>query len=277
MKQYLLENNLEEPSKLIFAHLHSSESEEGRKWKEFAKTTNFYRKLAKGLNRSVFFVYRKVLRSFDQDNYLGAFSESEDRELVKLVTVYGKKWEKIGRMMGRSGLAVLHRYKWNSGSRGKWTDSESDLLREAVRKVTNTTEGEEIFTNINWDAVASIVNTRNYYQCRKKWLLDVCWKDCASDPWKKWGAEEDLKLINQVYKSCATEEHAIDWYELQKDFDMARSPQWLHMKFKVILKKYCNSIDLVNTDFEDIIDYLYDVKRIEIEDRHCDHQDLTLE
>lgn len=277
MEQYLIDNNLEEPSKLIFAHLHESESEEGKKWKEFARTTDFYRKLAKGLNRSIFFVYRKVLRYYDQDNYLGLFSESEDRELERLVTIHGKKWEKIGRIMGRSGLAVVHRYNWNTGSRGKWKASEVDLLREAVRKVTHTAEGEEVFTNINWNSVASIVKTRNCTQCRKKWLLEICWKECTSAAFKKWGAEEDLKLIDKIYESSVTEECDIDWYQLQKDFEMARSPEWLHLKFKVILKNYCNSIDLENTDFEDVIDYLYNVKREEIEDRHLDHQESSQE
>jgi hypothetical protein len=277
MERYLSANSIDDPSKLIFAYLHNSETVEGQIWKEFARTTNFYRELGRGLNRSLFFVYRKVLRSFDQGNYLGKFSEFEDRELQKLVALHGRKWEKIGRMMERSGMAVCHRFDWITGERGTWKDSEIDLLREAVREVTNTVDGEEVFTNINWSAVASIVKTRNRLQCRKKWLLNICWKDCKLSTLKKWGAEEDLQLIRKVYESSVTEICDIDWHNLQKDFEMARSPEWLQMKFKVILKKYCKSIDFDNTDFEDVIDYLYNVKSKELQDRCFDHQDTSSE
>ena len=276
MECYLLENNLDDPSKLIFSHLHGN-SDETKKWKEFARTTDFYRKLGKGLNRSIFLIYRKVLRSFNEGNYLGPFTESEDRELEKLVSIHGRKWEKIGRIMGRSGLAVSHRYYWNCGTRGKWKDDEIHLLKEAVRNETKTTEGEEIFTNINWSAVASTVKTRNAEQCRKKWIHHICWKETTSAPCRIWSWKDDLKLIKLVYESSATNESEIDWCELHKHIEIARSPEWLNNKFKIILRRYCNSSYLENTDFEEVIGYLYNVKRKEMEDKYGYYQDQISE
>jgi len=270
MDRFLKHHNIDDPMKLIFA-FENLDTEEGKKWKEFAKITDFYRELSKGLKRSLFLVYRKVMWFFDKRNYLGTFSELEDKELLRLVALHGRSWSKIGRMMGRSAMALFHRYRWITGNSniGPWQETEVKCLQEAVRKLTNTRDGEEVYSGINWTSVASIVKTRIPVQCRIKWIKDICWKDCKLSTTTKdtWGPVNDVELITKLYESPVTEESDIDWLALTTDFEMARSSYWLRIKFGIIKRKYCKSIDFENTEFEDVIDYLNNVVAIDLQNQ----------
>lgn len=268
LERYLQCNNIEDPRKLLFAH---HEAADKRQWKELAKATGFYRELSKGLNRSLFCVYRKALRTFDDKNYVGKYSEEEDKELLKLVALHGRNWSKIGGMMSRSNLSVLHRYEAikDKPNHGPWSEEETQRLKEAVRKLTKTKDGEEVYGGICWTSVASIVKTRNSSMCRVKWLERLCWKDCSLSniASKKWTSENDVDLITRIYESKATDENDIDWLSLSEEFEMARSPTWLIQKFATIKRKYCKCVDLQNTDFEELIDYLYNVVATDLQNK----------
>ncbi|XP_020912432.1 cyclin-D-binding Myb-like transcription factor 1 [Exaiptasia diaphana] len=268
LERYLECHNIEDPRKLIFARHQAAEK---RKWKELVKVTGLYKELAKGLNRTLLSVYRKALRTFDENNYVGKYSEAEDRDLLKLVALHGRKWTIIGGIMGRSNLSVQHRYEYirDKPNHGPWSEEETNLLKQAVRKLTKTKQGDEVYEGICWTSVASIVKTRNNNMCREKWLERLCWKDCSLNNVvsKKWSSKNDVDLITRIYESKATDETDIDWASLCEEFEMARSPAWLTQKFTTVKRKYCQSVDLQNTDFEELIGYLYNVVATDLQNK----------
>jgi hypothetical protein len=65
---YLKEHQIESPSEVIFQF-----SKEERK--------DFYRTVAKGLQRPLFSVYRRVIRTYDQTNHIGKYTPEEITKL----------------------------------------------------------------------------------------------------------------------------------------------------------------------------------------------------
>lgn len=67
------DNNINNPTEIIFEM-----SKDERK--------DFYRTVAKGLNRPLFSVYRRVIRMYDKKNYVGKYSQDEMIKLRELVS-----------------------------------------------------------------------------------------------------------------------------------------------------------------------------------------------
>ena len=61
---------------------------------------------AKGLNRPLSSVYRKVVRMYDTRNYMGRYTKEEERRLLQLHRRHGASWIEIGEAMGRSAASV---------------------------------------------------------------------------------------------------------------------------------------------------------------------------
>ena len=61
---------------------------------------------AKGLNRPLFAVYRKVTRMYDSRNYVGRYTKDEERLVLQLYRRIGANWIDIGAAMGRSPASV---------------------------------------------------------------------------------------------------------------------------------------------------------------------------
>lgn len=271
MDRFLCNNNIDYTETLLSAW-HWNTQEERRNWREFADSTGFYQEICKGLKRSLKAVVSKTVHMFDEKNYLGTFSKEEDERLLKLVAIHGRKWSKISVMMGRNYTALSDRYiiikDKLSCINGSWHEDEIFRLMNAVRKITNTENGEAVYCGIPWAKVSSIVKTRNSYKCRKKWLNDICWKDSHFGmPAESWNQENDVELISRIYESQVTEECDIDWLALYDCFEKARSPAWLRAKFCLFKRKHCKSIDLENTQFEEVIDYLYNVATVDIQNK----------
>ncbi|EDO45516.1 predicted protein [Nematostella vectensis] len=266
MEDYLQQHRISDPSVLLFAHK-EADKEEGRRWKQFASNTGFYKQLAKGLCREVFLVYRRARRIYDQDNYKGQFSEEEIKELIRLHGIYGNDWRKIGDIMGRSAQSVDHRFQLLEGNKGNWTDEEVDCLIEGVRAVSGTVQGEPCYNQIYWNAVASYVKTRNPTQCRAKWLNGTLWKDASSKP-LKWTEKDDYELISKVYYSSVTTECDIDWHAIAEDFQHARSPAFLQHRWWLVKMRYCGKDIIKDRDFEELLDFLYNVKGESLRVKH---------
>jgi hypothetical protein len=70
---------------------------------------DFYRTVAKGLDRPLFSVYRRVIRMYDRKNHLGKYSPDEIKTLKELRTKHGSDWATIGAFLGRSASSVKDR------------------------------------------------------------------------------------------------------------------------------------------------------------------------
>ena len=54
---------------------------------------DFYRTVARGLNRPLFSVYRRVIRMYDQKNYVGKYTPAELDKLRESVLYYLKYYQ----------------------------------------------------------------------------------------------------------------------------------------------------------------------------------------
>ncbi|XP_044169567.1 transcription termination factor 1-like [Acropora millepora] len=256
MNEYLEEHNLADPMELLY---HSfMEEDDVKYWRNFLSKTNFYTRLGRGIQRTLFAVYRCAFRIYDETNYMGYYTEEEVKELKRLFSIHGPDWVIIGQAMGRSNSSVCRKYykaMMEDINKGSWADDEIDRLKEAVHRVTDTPEGGSVpFKGFSWQAVADIVKTRNSYQCRSQWLYRLCFREDTIKSGKRWSAEDDRKLITRLYTSGVTEECDVDWMDVKSEFDINYSPQWCSFKWTEIKKRVP---DYHLLDFEDALDYLY--------------------
>lgn len=217
INSYCKDNNINDPTEIIFEM-----SKDERK--------DFYRTVAKGLNRPLFSVYRRVIRMYDQKNYVGKYSQDEMIKLRELRSKHGTDWAAIGAVLGRSASSVKDKCRLmkDTCNSGKWLPQEERRLTEAVCELSGAQPGENITHGLSWAGVAERVGTRSEKQCRTKWLNYLNWKQQGGAEWTR---EDDINLILKMSASGATDETQLDWNELAKDWPSVRSPQWLRGKW----------------------------------------------
>uniref|UniRef100_A0A7M5WYU1 Cyclin-D-binding Myb-like transcription factor 1 n=2 Tax=Clytia hemisphaerica TaxID=252671 RepID=A0A7M5WYU1_9CNID len=200
---------------------------------------SFYREINKGLNRTLFAIYRKIRRIYDTRNYAGKYNKEEEDRLMELHEELGSNWTDIGQAMGRSAASVKDKIRLlkNKKNTGHWSDDELKLLSETVHTLTKTKVGESVTTGINWKLVAEKLGTRNEKQCFGKWLNFLNWKEAGG---KKWIKTDEIELISRVAYACVTCENDLDWAKLSNGWESVRSPQWLRMKWWKLKKEVPN-------------------------------------
>eukprot|EP00111_Clytia_hemisphaerica_P001875 TCONS_00005265-protein len=200
---------------------------------------SFYREINKGLNRTLFAIYRKIRRIYDTRNYAGKYNKEEEDRLMELHEELGTNWTDIGQAMGRSAASVKDKIRLlkNKKNTGHWSDDELKLLSETVHTLTKTKVGESVTTGINWKLVAEKLGTRNEKQCFGKWLNFLNWKEAGG---KKWIKTDEIELISRVAYACVTCENDLDWAKLSNGWESVRSPQWLRMKWWKLKKEVPN-------------------------------------
>lgn len=246
---YCEKNSIVDPTLMIF-----STSKDVRK--------QFYRKISKGLNRTLFAVYRKVTRMYDTRNYVGKYTKEEEFRLLELCDEYDCNWTAIGEALGRSAASVKDKVRLlrNRKKTGKWDENEIRLLSQAVHEHTKTMFGESVTVGINWGKIAEQVNTRNEKQCFNKWLNYLNWKEAGG---KKWIKTDEIVLINKIANSGIIEENKLDWNQLSNGWPCVRSPQWLRNKWWTIKKnvavyKTCSFFELLTHLKGDYINSIWD-------------------
>ncbi|XP_071960347.1 cyclin-D-binding Myb-like transcription factor 1 [Antedon mediterranea] len=215
--EYIQIENLTNPQEVIFCM-----KKDERK--------GFYRFIAKGLNRPLFAVYRKIIRMYDTKNHMGKYSVEDIERLKDLHEQYGNDWASIGTEMGRSASSVKDKFRLLKpcSHQGKWSPDEEQLLAESVYDLTGAVPGSSVTTGVSWNQVAQQVGTRSEKQCRTKWLNYLNWKKTGGTYWLK---EDDDKLIEKLVSTEETSEGAINWDDLAQGWRSVRSPQWLRAKW----------------------------------------------
>lgn len=251
IQQYCEERDIDDPATIIFEM-----SKDERK--------DFYRTVARGLNRPLFSVYRRLIRMYDNKNHVGKYSPEELAQLKKLRSVYGNDWQAIGTAMGRSASSIKDRCRLmkDNCNQGKWLPAEERRLAEAVYELTNALPGEMISSGLSWAIVAERVSTRSEKQCRTKWLNYLNWKEAGGTDWTR---EDDVTLICRVYALNVTDENQVDWAELAKGWSSVRSPQWLRGKWWNLRR---HVPDNIKVSFQDVCEFLYQhfVQKIRVKD-----------
>ncbi|GFQ77721.1 cyclin-D-binding Myb-like transcription factor 1 [Trichonephila clavata] len=228
---------------------------------------DFYRTIAKGLNRPLFSVYRRVIRMYDNKNHVGKYTTEELEKLKKLRSIYGNDWQAIGAAMGRSASSIKDRCRLmkDNCNQGKWLPAEERRLAEAVYELANALPGDMVSSGLSWAVVAERVGTRSEKQCRTKWLNYLNWKVAGGTDWTR---EDDITLICRVYSINATDENEVDWTLLSKDWSSVRSPQWLRGKWWN-LKRHVPNSNVI--PFQEICEYLYQhfVMKFKVKEEVC--------
>ncbi|ESO97938.1 hypothetical protein LOTGIDRAFT_104060, partial [Lottia gigantea] len=226
IEEYCAERGIEDATEIIFQM-----SKDERK--------DFYRTIAKGLERPLFSVYRRVTRMYDQKNHVGRYSPEEMEKLRDLRVTFGNDWISIGTALGRSASSVkdkcrLMKDKCNSG---KWLLEEEKRLTAAVHDLAKKKPGEQVTSGLSWALVAEQVGSRSEKQCRTKWLNYLNWKEVGGTEWTR---QDDVQLILRLSDLDVENESDIDWNELCQGWPSARSPQWLRGKWWS-LKRHINN------------------------------------
>ncbi|XP_013395880.1 cyclin-D-binding Myb-like transcription factor 1 [Lingula anatina] len=191
---------------------------------------DFYRRIAVGLERPLFSVYRRVIRMYDQKNHMGKYTPEEIEKLRELKVKYGTDWARIGQALGRSAASVKDRCRLmkDTCNSGKWLNDEEKRLAEAVMSLTGGKQGDSVTSGLSWAAVADHVKTRSEKQCRTKWLNYLNWKNKGGTDWTR---DDDIQLTLRIIESGVNDENEVDWEGLTRNWSSARSPQWLRGKW----------------------------------------------
>jgi hypothetical protein len=118
--QYCSENNLEESD--LMTLVSEKNSQHKGAWPTIASVLP---------DRSVQACHNHCRRKFNPYNYKGPWTEDEVQMLLTYVDKYGKEWEKIAGMIGRTALNVRDKYKEIGGKNSslrkisKWTAEET--------------------------------------------------------------------------------------------------------------------------------------------------------
>ncbi|XP_055509467.1 cyclin-D-binding Myb-like transcription factor 1 isoform X2 [Leucoraja erinacea] len=204
---------------------------------------DFYRTIARGLNRPLFAVYRRVLRMYDNRNHVGKYTPQEIEKLKELRSKHGNDWATIGAALGRSASSVKDRCRLmkDTCKTGKWTGEEERRLAEVVHELTATDPGDIVTQGVSWAAVAERVGTRSEKQCRSKWLNYLNWKQSGGTEWSK---DDEMNLILRIAELNAEDESEINWDIMAEGWSSVRSPQWLRSKWWTIKRQVTNHKDL---------------------------------
>ncbi|XP_069765691.1 cyclin-D-binding Myb-like transcription factor 1 isoform X2 [Narcine bancroftii] len=204
---------------------------------------DFYRTIARGLNRPLFAVYRRVLRMYDNRNHVGKYTPQEIEKLKELRCKHGNDWATIGAALGRSASSVKDRCRLmkDTCNTGKWTVEEEKRLAEVVHELTATDPGDIVTQGVSWAAVAERVGTRSEKQCRSKWLNYLNWKQSGGTEWSK---DDEMNLILRIAELNAEDESEINWDIMAEGWSSVRSPQWLRSKWWTIKRQVTNHKDL---------------------------------
>ncbi|CAM9899891.1 unnamed protein product [Lampetra fluviatilis] len=213
---------------------------------------DFYRTIARGLNRPLFAVYRRVLRMYDNRNHVGKYTTEEIEQLKELRAKHRNDWAAIGSALGRSASSVKDRCRLmkDTCNTGKWTVEEEQRLADVVHELTGTTPGEAVTQGVCWADVAERVGTRSEKQCRSKWLNYLNWKQSGGREWTK---DDDIELILRIVELKPREESEINWEKLCDGWNSVRSPQWLRSKWWTVKRQVTTHKEV---PFLDLLDYL---------------------
>lgn len=134
---------------------------------EHKKVKGLWLSVAKNFpNRPVNSVYRKGLRLIQQMTYTnGPWTEFESSKLLGLVTLHGKKWAKISKILGRSPDACADKYRISNKcyASGIWKDAEVEKLKRILAEHYTDTD------DIPWTAVSNRMGDRTRLSCMRKW------------------------------------------------------------------------------------------------------------
>ncbi|XP_069328273.1 transcription termination factor 1 [Eulemur rufifrons] len=280
MQEFLSLTGIETADKLLNTYRYPEER---------STITNLKRKysfrwhLGKGIARPWKLIYCRAKKMFDVNNYKGRYSKEDTEKLKRYHSLHGNDWRKIGEMVARSRISVAVKFSQISteGNHGVWRKTETQKLIKAVEEVIlknmsleelnemdsrlqETPEGhlsivrEKLYKRISWIEVEAKVETRNWMQCKSKWM-EILTKRMTNKENIYRGVnalQAKINIIERLYKVNIEDANEIDWEDLAKAIGDV-PPSYVQTKFYK-LKATCVPFWQKKT-FPEIIDYLYEI------------------
>uniref|UniRef100_A0A8B9IRL7 Transcription termination factor 1 n=1 Tax=Amazona collaria TaxID=241587 RepID=A0A8B9IRL7_9PSIT len=242
----------------------------------------FCEKLSEGIPRPWRLIYYRARKIFDPNNYKGRYTKEEKEKLKKYHALHGNDWKKISEMMSRSNLSVAMKYSEikSATNYGPWSKEEIQKLKRAVEEVIrkrmemeNGNSGREIlidreklYQKLPWSEIETKVGTRYWRQCKQKWVTILTNKLnkgqhlCRGTK----GLQAKINLIKRLHELNVEDPNEVNWEELSDIIgDVPKA--YVQAKFYKLKASY---VPLWRRKtFSEIIDYLYEKKLPELEEK----------
>eukprot|EP00794_Sanderia_malayensis_P009234 gene9234-10208_t len=162
--------------------------------------------------------------------------EGDDKAVAAIVKDEGAE------VVGDGGESNDSEYEYkNMIKHGRWTKEETDKLKVAVLKLCGNVETNEIDERVmHWEQIANMVETRNSEQCRRKWQLQLKWKDPAEKT-KRWTHEDNARFVMELSRCDKEEERLVEWDKISEALNKYASVEFMKKKwygFKVMVPDY---------------------------------------
>uniref|UniRef100_A0A8C3W1G8 Transcription termination factor 1 n=1 Tax=Catagonus wagneri TaxID=51154 RepID=A0A8C3W1G8_9CETA len=280
VQEFLSLTGIENADKLLYTDRYP---EEKSLITDLKRKYSFRLHIGKGIARPWKLVYYRAKKMFDVNNYKGRYSKGEMEKLKIYQSLHGNDWKKIGEMVSRSSLSVALKFSQISSKRnhGAWSKTETQKLIKAVEevilrkmspqelremdsKLQENPEGrlsivrKKLYKGISWVEVEAKVETRNWMQCKSKWM-EILTKRMTNgqDVYRGVNAlQAKVNLIERLYEINVEDANEIDWEDLAGTIGDV-PPSYVQSKFYK-LKATCVPFWQKKT-FPEIIDYLYEI------------------
>ena len=215
----------------------------GDQWKELSY--KIYRTV--GQVRKKFF----LMYSQKHPEYKKPYSEAETIALIKHVGKFGKDWDKISKLMGRSKVSLLQRYSkthksvlpinekegeyqtiYNTSGRRKFTPEEDKRLTKVVHDMAMDKDGAIDPKRIDWNSVAAIMGNRLASAFYTRWYTRLSDKGVSK---KGLTSQENNALYKKVVDILVADKIKdradIDWEDVVKRCKHSINKKLLRQRF----------------------------------------------
>lgn len=251
---------------------------------------HFCEKISEGIPRPWRLIYYRARKMFDPNNYKGRYSTEEKEKLKKYQALHGNDWKKISELMSRSNLSVAMKFSEikSAINYGPWTKEETQKLVSAVKEVLRRKlkaenpensllsleqsdmdpwiDREKLYQALPWTEIETKVGSRYWRQCKQKWNSILTSRLARGQQLYRGtnGLRAKIKLIKRLYETKAEDASEVNWDELSDAIgDVPRT--YVQSKF---YRLKVSSVPLwKRKTFSEIIDYLYEKKLPELEEK----------
>ncbi|NXM87229.1 TTF1 factor, partial [Oenanthe oenanthe] len=283
VEEFLSLTGIDSAEKLLFTSRYPDDKDTIHRLKT---DHHFCEKISEGIPRPWRLVYYRARKIFDPNNYKGRYSKEEKEKLKKYQALHGNDWKKISELMSRSNLSVAMKYSEikSAANYGPWTQEETQKLKNAVKEVLERklkaenpnsleksdtdlwVEREKLHQALPWTEIETKVGSRYWRQCKQKWNSILTSKLARGQESYRGtsGLQAKINLIKRLYETKAEDANEVNWDELSNAFgDVPRA--YVQSKF---YRLKVSSVPLwKRKTFSEIIDYLYEKKLPELEEK----------
>lgn len=225
---YIKERGYEEEKGLHMVLNCMKNSEVRNCWKQIAASLPW---------RPLMSVYLRAHILYERSEHRG-WTKDEISVLKSLQAEHGNNWKKLSEFLGKSRYHVKdkwRRIKRQGLNSGNWSRDEYQKLFDLVNQnlQLKSHEKEEKHTrnvlrdNINWEAIADKMETRDHVHCCKKWYYSLVSSMVQAGEWEN---EDDITLLRSLLETNASDEEAVDWDALVEGrSDVTCMKRWRQM------------------------------------------------